>query len=96
LLGGSFNEIGHEPDFETVEQALVTMRKAKPDTIIALGGGSVMDAAKIIRLFYDYPDLKMSEIAVNFLDSAIEWLNSLSRCTLSWLLFQRRLALVRK
>jgi acetaldehyde dehydrogenase/alcohol dehydrogenase len=63
-----FNEIGHEPDFETVEQALVTMRKAKPDTIIALGGGSVMDAAKIIRLFYDYPDLKMSEIAVNFLD----------------------------
>jgi acetaldehyde dehydrogenase/alcohol dehydrogenase len=51
-----------------VEQALVTMRRAQPDTVIALGGGSVMDAAKIIRLFYDYPELKLSEIAVNFLD----------------------------
>ncbi len=63
-----FNEIGEEPDIADVEQALIAMRRAQPDTIIALGGGSVMDAAKIIRLFYDYPDIKLSEMAVNFLD----------------------------
>ena len=44
------------------------MQQSKPDTIIALGGGSVLDAAKIIRLFYEYPQLKLSELAVNFLD----------------------------
>jgi acetaldehyde dehydrogenase/alcohol dehydrogenase len=63
-----FNEIGEEPDIQAVESALITMRRSSPDTIIALGGGSVLDAAKIIRLFYDYPDIKLSEVAVNFLD----------------------------
>jgi acetaldehyde dehydrogenase / alcohol dehydrogenase len=63
-----FSDIGAEPDFSTIEKALVTMRQSSPDTVIALGGGSVIDAAKIIRLFYDYPELKMSEIALSFLD----------------------------
>jgi acetaldehyde dehydrogenase/alcohol dehydrogenase len=63
-----FDEICEEPDFQTVEKAILTMNKARPDTVIALGGGSVIDAAKVIRLFYENPDLKLSEIAVNFLD----------------------------
>jgi acetaldehyde dehydrogenase/alcohol dehydrogenase len=44
------------------------MRESRPDTIIALGGGSVLDAAKIMRLFYDWPNLTLKEVAVNFLD----------------------------
>jgi acetaldehyde dehydrogenase/alcohol dehydrogenase len=63
-----YNEIGPDPDFEMIQHALVTVNRAQPDTIIALGGGSVIDAAKIIRLFHDYPALKLSEIAVSFLD----------------------------
>lgn len=63
-----FSQVGVEPDFSTVEKAVAMMRRSKPDTIIALGGGSVLDAAKVMRLFYDWPDLKMSEVATPFLD----------------------------
>ncbi len=63
-----FNDVGVEPDFNTIEKALVMMRGSAPDTVIALGGGSVLDAAKIIRLFYDYPELKLSEVSLSFLD----------------------------
>ncbi|HEY9714761.1 MAG TPA: iron-containing alcohol dehydrogenase, partial [Chroococcales cyanobacterium] len=62
------SEVGMEPDWSTIQQAVSLMRQSKPDTIIALGGGSVLDAAKVMRLFYDYPELKLEEITVNFLD----------------------------
>ncbi len=63
-----FSEINSEPDFAIIEKAVMMMRNIQPDTIIALGGGSVIDAAKIMRLFYESPNLKMEEVAVNFLD----------------------------
>lgn len=63
-----FNDIGVEPDFATIKRAVAAMKNSEADTIVALGGGSVLDAAKVIRLFYDYPDLKYQELAVNFLD----------------------------
>jgi acetaldehyde dehydrogenase / alcohol dehydrogenase len=63
-----FGDIGVEPDFSVVEKAIAVMRQSPVDTIIALGGGSVLDAAKIIRLFYDNPTLKLHDVAVNFLD----------------------------
>lgn len=63
-----FSDLGPEPEFETIQRAIVALRKAKADTIIALGGGSVLDAAKLVRLFYDYPDLDLDQIAVSFLD----------------------------
>ncbi len=64
----TFSEITAEPDFDTILRAISRMRQSPPDTIIALGGGSVLDAAKVIRLFYEYPELNFEEIAVNFLD----------------------------
>jgi acetaldehyde dehydrogenase/alcohol dehydrogenase len=63
-----FNDVGTEPDWDTVQKALAVMRQTQPDTVIALGGGSILDAAKIMRLFYDYPDLSLAEITVKFLD----------------------------
>lgn len=63
-----FSQVSAEPDWTTIERALHQMRQCKPDTIIALGGGSVLDAAKIMRLFFDWPDLKLDQIAINFLD----------------------------
>lgn len=63
-----FSDIGVEPDFQEVQKAAAAMRASQPDTIVALGGGSVLDAAKAIRLFYDYPELNQKDLAVNFLD----------------------------
>jgi acetaldehyde dehydrogenase/alcohol dehydrogenase len=63
-----FNQISVEPDWEIIEKGISMMRESRPDTIIALGGGSVLDAAKIMRLFYDWPNLTLKEVAVNFLD----------------------------
>jgi acetaldehyde dehydrogenase/alcohol dehydrogenase len=63
-----FSDIGIEPDWSTIEKAVAVMHQSQPDTVIALGGGSVLDAAKIMRLLYDHPSLKIKEVAVNFLD----------------------------
>jgi len=63
-----FSDIGVEPDWACVQKAIAAMHQSQPDTVIALGGGSVLDAAKIMRLFYDYPELKMQELSVKFLD----------------------------
>jgi len=63
-----FSDIGVEPDFSTIEKAVSLMRQSSPDTVIALGGGSVMDAAKIMRLFYEHPQISLHEISVGFLD----------------------------
>ncbi len=64
----TFSEIDAEPDFDTIARAIKRMKQSPPDTIIALGGGSVIDAAKIIRLFYEHPNLNLAEVAVSFLD----------------------------
>jgi acetaldehyde dehydrogenase / alcohol dehydrogenase len=63
-----FSHVGAEPDWNTIEKAVSMMRATKPDTVVALGGGSVLDAAKIMRLFYDWPELRLDQIAINFLD----------------------------
>lgn len=63
-----FSHVGAEPDWSTIEKAVSMMRTTKPDTVIALGGGSVLDAAKIMRLFYDWPELRLDQIAIPFLD----------------------------
>ncbi|HEY9786670.1 MAG TPA: bifunctional acetaldehyde-CoA/alcohol dehydrogenase, partial [Candidatus Obscuribacterales bacterium] len=63
-----FSDVGVEPEWSIIEKAIVAMNRSQPDTVIALGGGSVLDAAKVMRLFYEYPDLKLKEVAFNFLD----------------------------
>lgn len=63
-----FSQVGVEPDWSIIQKGIATMNQSKPDTIIALGGGSVLDAAKIMRLFYDWPELDLKEVSANFLD----------------------------
>ncbi len=57
-----------DPDTATVMQALNLARSYQPDVIIAFGGGSPMDAAKIIWLLYEQPELCFEDIAMRFMD----------------------------
>ncbi len=65
---GVFSEVEPDPSDETVFKGAEMMRSFKPDVIIALGGGSAMDAAKGMWLFYEYPETKFFGIKQKFLD----------------------------
>ena len=55
-----------EPSYEDVEELMPRVKEFSPDLLIALGGGSVIDITKAIKVFYDAPELSFEEIA--FLD----------------------------
>lgn len=58
-----------EPSVETVERGAEMMREEfQPDTIIAVGGGSPMDAAKIMWLLYEHPEISFAELREKFFD----------------------------
>src|SRR5580765_229197 len=57
-----------EPDVKVVMHGVETLNSYKADQIIALGGGSVIDAAKIMKLLYQSPDADLEELAAPFLD----------------------------
>ncbi len=63
-----FAEIETEPSIDTVMAGAERMRKFQPDVIIALGGGSVMDAAKAMWLFYEHPDTDFHSLTQKFFD----------------------------
>jgi acetaldehyde dehydrogenase/alcohol dehydrogenase len=56
------------PDMETVAAAVNEMNDFKPDLIIAFGGGSPMDAAKIAWLLYEQPETNFENLASTFMD----------------------------
>ena len=57
-----------EPTVRAVEKGAAEMRAFKPDTIIALGGGSPMDAAKVMWLLYEHPEIEFSDMKEKFFD----------------------------
>ncbi|MBW6432559.1 bifunctional acetaldehyde-CoA/alcohol dehydrogenase [Actinoplanes hulinensis] len=57
-----------EPSIETVQTGAALMRSFRPDTIIALGGGSPMDAAKVMWLLYEHPDVDFADMKEKFFD----------------------------
>lgn len=63
-----FSEVNPDPDLDTINRAMKIINNFKPDVIIALGGGSPMDAAKIIWLMYEQPELKFEDLAMRFMD----------------------------
>ncbi|KGE19805.1 bifunctional acetaldehyde-CoA/alcohol dehydrogenase [Paenibacillus wynnii] len=63
-----FADVEPDPSVETVERGARMMENFKPDCIIALGGGSPMDAAKAMWLFYEYPDTSFHSLKQKFLD----------------------------
>jgi len=57
-----------EPEIQIVKQGVESLNSYQVDQIIALGGGSVIDAAKIMKLLYESPDADLEELAAPFLD----------------------------
>ncbi|WP_373767849.1 bifunctional acetaldehyde-CoA/alcohol dehydrogenase [Glaesserella sp.] len=63
-----FADVEPNPSIETVRRGTELMRSFRPDTIIALGGGSPMDAAKVMWLFYEQPDVDFRDLVQKFMD----------------------------
>ncbi|HEK9282804.1 TPA: bifunctional acetaldehyde-CoA/alcohol dehydrogenase, partial [Streptococcus equi subsp. equi] len=63
-----FADVEPDPDITTVMKGTELMRTFKPDTIIALGGGSPMDAAKVMWLFYEQPEVDFHDLVQKFMD----------------------------
>ena len=63
-----FCDVEPDPSIQTVMKGVELMRSFEPDTIIALGGGSAMDCAKGIWLFYEHPDVNFNDLKQKFMD----------------------------
>ncbi|WP_372439917.1 bifunctional acetaldehyde-CoA/alcohol dehydrogenase [Cellulomonas fengjieae] len=62
------DQVEAEPSVKTVQAGAAQMRHFRPDTIIALGGGSPMDAAKVMWLLYEHPEIHFSDLKQKFFD----------------------------
>jgi acetaldehyde dehydrogenase / alcohol dehydrogenase len=63
-----FSEVESDPSVDTVNKGCEVMNKFKPDVVIALGGGSALDAAKAMWLFYEYPETDFNSLRLKFMD----------------------------
>ncbi|MFA6689189.1 MAG: bifunctional acetaldehyde-CoA/alcohol dehydrogenase [Sphaerochaetaceae bacterium] len=63
-----FHQVKPDPTLGTITMGMEMMNSFKPDVIIGLGGGSPMDAAKIMWLLYEHPEVKFEGLALRFMD----------------------------
>ena len=73
-----FFDVKPDPTLSTINQAMEIIRPYEPDVIISLGGGSPMDAAKIMWLMYEQPDTDFEDISMRFMDIRKEFVLSLN------------------
>ena len=63
-----FSDVESDPSFDTIKKGVQAMQSFKPDVIIAIGGGSPIDAAKGMWLFYEHPDADVEGLKLKFMD----------------------------
>lgn len=64
----TFFNVAPDPTLACAIEGTALMRSFEPDTIIALGGGSAMDAAKIMWVMYEHPEVNFADMAMRFSD----------------------------
>ena len=63
-----FHQVKPDPTLGTINTAMELVNAYKPDVFIAVGGGSPMDAAKIMWLLYEHPEVQFEGLALRFMD----------------------------
>ena len=63
-----FSNVAPDPNLSCAKEGAKVMSEFKPDCIIALGGGSAMDAAKIMWVLYEHPEVDFMDMAMRFMD----------------------------
>lgn len=64
----TFSDVAPDPTLACALEGTKTMNMFKPDCIIAIGGGSAMDAAKIMWVMYEHPEVDFMDMAMRFMD----------------------------
>ena len=64
----TFFEVTPDPTLACAKAGLVALKEFEPDVIIAVGGGSAMDASKIMWIMYEHPEADFSDLAMRFMD----------------------------
>ena len=68
IVHTTFYNVEPDPTLASANEGAAQMRSFEPDTIIALGGGSAMDAAKIMWVLYEHPEVDFMDMAMRFVD----------------------------
>ncbi|NMB44308.1 MAG: bifunctional acetaldehyde-CoA/alcohol dehydrogenase, partial [Clostridiales bacterium] len=68
IIHRTFFEVMPDPTLACVKDGAAQMRSFEPDCIIALGGGSPMDAAKMMWVLYEHPDVNFMDLSMTFMD----------------------------
>ncbi len=64
----TFSDVEPDPSLASAQKGADVMRKFEPDCIIAVGGGSAMDAGKIMWVLYEHPEADFMDMAMRFID----------------------------
>ncbi len=64
-----FSDVHPEPTEAQIRAGVQVLDQTDADLVVAVGGGSVLDAAKVMRLFHEHPELSLRELALPFLDA---------------------------
>ena len=71
-----FSDVQPDPTLANAQAGAKAMASFQPDTIIALGGGSAMDAAKIMWVMYEHPEVDFQDMAMRFIDIRTRFIHS--------------------
>ncbi len=68
IIHATFYNVAPDPTLKSAKEGTESIRAFEPDCIIAVGGGSAMDAAKIMWVMYEHPDIDFLDMAMRFMD----------------------------